>query len=52
MLADASGFLLQENFVYGDTPVLAAIERLLQQIRDNLGYQSNETRWEVLMTPL
>lgn len=52
MLADASGFQLLENFVYGDTPELAAIERVLQQIRENLSYQANETRWEVLMTPL
>ena len=52
MLADVSGFQVLENFVYGDTPELAAIERVLQQIRDNLSHQANETRWEVLMTPL
>jgi ATP-dependent DNA helicase RecQ len=52
MLADSSGFQVLENFVYGDTPELSGIKIVLQQIADNLSSHFNETRWEVLMTPL
>ena len=48
MLADESGLTVLENFVYGDTPELAAIEHVLHSIQQ----QTQGGQWEVLMTPL
>lgn len=48
MLADQSGLTVLENFVYGDTPELSAIEQVLATIRQ----QTRGNQWEVLMTPL
>lgn len=48
MLADQSGLTVLENFVYGDTPEPAAI----QQVIDSIRQQTHGEQWEVLMTPL
>jgi ATP-dependent DNA helicase RecQ len=48
MLADQSGLTVLENFVYGDTPELASIKQVL----DNIQQQVQNSQWEVLMTPL
>ena len=49
VLANADNLSVLENFVYGDTPELAGISEVLNDIKTHI---TDDGRWEVLITPL
>ncbi|MEP4890471.1 MAG: RecQ family ATP-dependent DNA helicase [Aliiglaciecola sp.] len=52
-LANLNNLTRLENFVYADTPELASIAKVIQNIKDLCSDSSNpETRWETQLIPL
>lgn len=51
-LANLDGLNTVENFVYGDTPTLSAIEYLLEQVRQSSEDQGKGLQWELQVLSL